>query len=109
MFPWWPRDHGDQLDAISNQLAKMRKEIHHMSDQMAELQDAIATLVSDAQAAVASVTALIDKIQAGVQTEDLSDEIQAVKDASAALEGSTSSADNVLNPPPAEEPVVNPE
>lgn len=77
-----------------------------MGTQMDELQAAIATLVSDAQASVAAVQALIDKVEAGVQAADLTDEIQAVKDASAALEGSTTEADNVLTPtePPAEPP-----
>lgn len=75
-----------------------------MGTQMDELQAAIATLVSDAQASVAAVQALIDKVEAGVQAADLTDEIQAVKDASSALEGSTTEADAVLTPtePPAE-------
>jgi len=74
-----------------------------MSTQLDELSAAVTQLTTDVQEAVSAVNDLIAKIEAGAQAADLTDEIAAVKAASASLDTSTADAQNVLNPPaPAE-------
>ena len=70
-----------------------------MSTQLDDLNAAIAQLTTDAQAIATAVNDLIAKVEAGTQAADLTQEIAAVKAASASLESSTASAENILNPP----------
>lgn len=91
--------YGFKLDKILHEIHMLREEHKKIMTQMDDLNAAISSLVSDVQAQVAATQALIDKITAAGVEADLTDEIQAVKDASAALEKSTTDAEGIATAP----------
>jgi len=80
------------LQRIERKLDLLIKE-EHMAQ--SELDAALETLKADVDANTSAVSDLITKVEAGATAADLTAEIQAVRDASSALESSHASAEAV--------------